>query len=251
MTGLVLDKVSKRFGGVVAADDVALQAPAGRVTGIIGPNGAGKTTLINLITGMAALSAGRVRLGAKDLSELPAHEVGRAGVARTFQNIRLQGEASVLENVMVGFVRLEQSSLLSCLLGLPAAVRETRSTRERAEALLTKFGMRAFANVPAGTLAYGHQRRVEMMRAFAANPQLLLLDEPVAGMNDVEALELGTLFREQADQGVAVLLIEHNMRFMTRICDYLYVLDRGTIIAQGAPREVLGQQNVIAAYLGT
>jgi len=251
VTALNLQGVSKRFGGVVAADQVNLHVPSGKVTGIIGPNGAGKTTLVNLITGMAALSGGTIRLDDLDLSHSPADEVGRAGVARTFQNIRLQAEASVIDNVMIGFQRLETSSVLAGLLGLPSSRRETASVRQRASELLKRFGMERFAEHPAGSLAYGHQRRVEMMRAFASEPKVLLLDEPVAGMNDVEAEELGALFRGRADAGVAVLVIEHNMRFISRISDYLYVLDRGKIIAEGEPRDVLAMPSVIEAYLGS
>ncbi|WP_239142977.1 ABC transporter ATP-binding protein [Variovorax sp. WS11] len=250
MTTLTLEKVSKRFGGVIAAEDVNLRATSGRVTGIIGPNGAGKTTLVNLITGMTTLSSGGIRLDGLDLSRSSADAVGRAGVARTFQNIRLQTDASVLDNVMIGFQRLETSSVIADLLGLPSSRRETARTRNNARSLLEEFGMSRYAQHPAGSLAYGHQRRVEMMRAFAAKPRVLLLDEPVAGMNDVEAEELGALFRDLADSGVAVVVIEHNMRFITSISDYLYVLDRGRIIAEGEPREVLTSSCVIEAYLG-
>jgi branched-chain amino acid transport system ATP-binding protein len=250
VTTLTLDKVCKHFGGVVAAEAVDLRAEGGRVTGIIGPNGAGKTTLVNLITGMTALTSGGIRLDGLDLTRSSADAVGRAGVARTFQNIRLQADASVLDNVMIGLQRLETSSVIANLLGLPSSRRETAQTRSSARALLAKFGMSRYADHPAGSLAYGHQRRVEMMRAFAAQPRVLLLDEPVAGMNDVEAEELGGLFRDLADDGVAVVVIEHNMRFITRISDHLYVLDRGRIIAAGQPREVLASACVIEAYLG-
>lgn len=251
MTTLSLKNLGKSFGGVVAAENVNLDAPAGRVTGVIGPNGAGKTTLVNLVTGMTSLSTGVIELDGRDVSQLPAHRIGQVGVARTFQNIRLQADATVLENVMIGFHRMERSSLWADLLGLPSSLRETRQTRQKALALLTSFGMDRYANHPAGSLAYGHQRRVEMMRAFAAKPSVLLLDEPVAGMNDVEAAELGDLFRAQADAGVAVIVIEHNMRFISRITDHLYVLDRGRIIAHGKPRDVLSDPAVVAAYLGS
>jgi branched-chain amino acid transport system ATP-binding protein len=250
MSTLVLDNVSKRFGGVVAADAVTMEIPAGRVTGIIGPNGAGKTTIVNLVTGMLRLSGGRIALDGRDLTRAFADEVGRAGVARTFQNIRLLAEASVLDNVMIGFHRHEGTSLLAALFGLPAARRETAETRDNAMALIRRFGMERYADHPAGGLAYGHQRRVEMMRALAARPNVLLLDEPVAGMNDVEANELGDIFRGLADEGMAVLLIEHNMRFVARLCDHVYVLDNGRIIAQGRPGQVTADPAVIAAYLG-
>lgn len=250
MTALVLDGVCKYFGGVVAAENVSLRVNSGKVTGIIGPNGAGKTTLINLITGMAALSAGRIELDGVDLSHLPAYRMGLAGIARTFQNIRLQTQEQVVENIMIGFQRLESSSILADLLGLPSSRIETTETRRKAFALLEEFNMRDFAEHPAGSLAYGHQRRVEVMRALASQPRVLLLDEPVAGMNDVEASELGRQFRACADAGMAVLVIEHNMRFISSITDYLYVLDRGKILAEGSPSEVLANPAVVEAYLG-
>lgn len=250
MTALVLDNVTKRFGGVTAAEDLNIEVPPGRITGLIGPNGAGKTTVVNLITGMLPVTSGTIRFGERDLTHAAADEVGRAGVARTFQNIRLLAEATVIDNVMIGFHRHERASVAASLLGLPAARRETRALRARAMALLDRFGMTRFAAHPAGALSYGHQRRVEMMRALATQPALLLLDEPVAGMNDVEAGELGVLFQELAHGGIGVLLIEHNVRFVTSICAHVYVLDGGRLIAEGPPGKVVADAAVIAAYLG-
>ena len=247
---LALDQVSKHFGGVVAADKVSMQVPPGRITGLIGPNGAGKTTIVNLITGMMALTGGSITLGSRDLTTTSPHEVSRAGLARTFQNIRLFKEAPALDNVMGGFHRHETCSLLASLLALPSARAETRRIRDQAHTLLERFGMARYANFPAGGLAYGHQRRVEIMRALASGPSVLLLDEPVAGMNDVEAGELGLIFTELAASGMGVLLIEHNMRFVTRLCEHVYVLDGGRLIADGPPRQVVSDPAVIAAYLG-
>ncbi|SNT32731.1 amino acid/amide ABC transporter ATP-binding protein 1, HAAT family (TC 3.A.1.4.-) [Tardiphaga sp. OK246] len=250
MSGLLLKDVSKAFGGVVAADKVSMDVPPGRVTGVIGPNGAGKTTLINLITGMLTLPSGEILLDGENLGKAPAAVVGERGVARTFQNIRLLPDETVIDNVMVGFNRLERSSIVSDLLGLPASRKETHETRNRTMSLLEKFGMGGLAYHPAGSLSYGHQRRVEMMRAIASDPKVILLDEPVAGMNEVESDEMAKVFRGWADRGAAVLIIEHNMRFISSISDYLYVLDRGKIIAEGSPKNVLGNPDVIAAYLG-
>ncbi len=250
MSTLVLERVSKRFGGVIAADNVSMEVPPGRITGLIGPNGAGKTTIVNLITGLMELTAGTIKLGDRDLTTTSPHEVSRAGLARTFQNIRLFKEAPVIDNVMGGFHRHETCSLVSSLFALPSARAETRMLREKAGVLLEKFGMSRYAQYPAGGLAYGHQRRVEMMRALASGPTVLLLDEPVAGMNDVEANELGVIFRELAAGGMAVLLIEHNMRFVTKLCEHIYVLDGGRLIAEGAPKQVTSDPAVIAAYLG-
>ena len=250
MAALVLNNVSKRFGGLLAVSDVNLEVPPGRITGLIGPNGAGKTTVVNMITGLLKLTTGNILLGDRDITTAEAHEVAYAGVSRTFQNIRLLPEATVLENVVIGFHVHVKSSLFAQLLGLPSSLRESPKLFERGWQLLERFGMTRFADHPAGSLAYGHQRRVEMMRAVATDPQILLLDEPVAGMNDVEAAELGTVFNELAAGGIGLLLIEHNIRFVNQLCQKVYVLDSGAMIAQGTPQEVMHNPAVIAAYLG-
>ncbi len=251
MSALQLDHVSKHFGGVTAADEIVMTIPRGRITGMIGPNGAGKTTVVNLITGMLKADAGHIVYDERDLTQAPATEVCRSGIARTFQNIRLLSEATVLDNVVIGFHRHERCSTISSLLGLPSARRETAELRERARLLLKRFGMTAYERHPAGGLAYGHQRRVEMMRALASEPTLLLLDEPVAGMNDVEAGALGAIFREIVRGGIGILLIEHNLRFVTGLCEFVYVLDGGRLIAEGEPRAVVQNPLVIDAYLGS
>ena len=248
--GLVLDGVTRAFGGVVAVDDLSLTVEPGRITGLIGPNGAGKSTVVNLITGLLRLTAGRIRLDGRDITEAEAPEVARAGIARTFQTVRLLKEASVLDNVVAGFHRHERAGLAAGLLGLPSALREGRDLRRRAAAILERFGMADFADLPAGSLSYGHQRRVEMMRALAMEPRLLLLDEPVAGMNDVEADALGRIFAELARDGLGVLLIEHNMRFVLSLCAEIHVIDSGRLIASGTPAAVRRDPAVIAAYLG-
>lgn len=250
MTALQIESVAKRFGGITAVDDLTMGVPMGKITGLIGPNGAGKTTVVNLITGVYALDQGSIRFGDLDLTEAPAHIVGQAGVARTFQSIRLLGETSVLDNIMIGFHRHERAPVLAQLLGLPIARRETAELRERAQALLSRFGMSRYTDYPAGGLSYGDQRRVEIMRALASEPEILLLDEPVAGMNDIEAERLGEVFLDLARDGMGVLLIEHNIRFIVRVCEYLHVLDGGCAIAQGTPDEIVADPAVIAAYLG-
>jgi branched-chain amino acid transport system ATP-binding protein len=249
--GLELRALCKRFGGVVAADDVNMSVPPGRITGLIGPNGAGKTTIVNLVTGMLSVTSGTITFDGRDLTHAPAHEIARAGLARTFQNIRLMPEASILDNVMVGFHRHETSGLLSAILRLPSAARETRETRAKAMALIERFGLTALADHPAGGLSYGHQRRVEIMRALATDPRLILLDEPVAGMNDVESAEMAEVIRALAAEGRAILLIEHDMRFVTGLCDHVYALDGGRLIAEGTARAVLSDPVVIEAYLGS
>jgi len=251
MIALQLENVTRHFGGLPAVDGVSIEVPKGRITGLIGPNGAGKTTVVNLITGILKVTSGRVLINGQDMTHAEAAQLARAGIARTFQNIRLIGEATVIENVVAGFHRHEQTSLLANLLGLPSAHAERRMFEAKAHDLLKQFGMEAFANHAAGSLSYGHQRRIEMMRALATDPLILLLDEPVAGMNDTEAGGLGEIFQIAADQGVAILLIEHNMRFVMSLCEHIYVLASGRLIAEGDPDHVGRHPRVIEAYLGS
>lgn len=247
---LRVDRLCKRFGGLDAVSNLSFDVEAGRITGLIGPNGAGKTTVVNLITGLLAATDGQILLNGRNVTKYTAYELARSGVARTFQNIRLLDGASVLDNVVAGFHRHEHTSLFANLFGLPAAHRELRDFRERARQLLARFDMTRFADYPAGSLSYGHQRRVEMMRALAMQPALLLLDEPVAGMNDAEAYELGEIFQGLARDGIGILLIEHNMRFVMSYCRQLYVVNTGKLIASGAPEAVSNDPLVIKAYLG-
>jgi branched-chain amino acid transport system ATP-binding protein len=248
---LQAEAVSKRFGGVEAVSGLTIAIEAGRITGLIGPNGAGKTTMVNLITGLLGATSGRITFRGEDITDLTAQEVARRGVARTFQNIRLLKEASVLDNVIVGFHSRETTTLLDNLLGLPSARSERKKFVEAARGLIKRFSMDQYASNLAGGLSYGHQRRVEMMRALAMDPALLLLDEPVAGMNDVEADELGVIFRALANDGIAVLLIEHNMRFVMSHCEHIYVVNAGRLIASGPPETVSSDPTVIEAYLGS
>lgn len=250
MTALTLNGISCQFGGLRAVKDVSFSVPAGSITGLIGPNGAGKTTVVNLISGFLKLSGGRICIGDIDISRAEAHRIARAGIARTFQNIRLIGDASVLDNVVSGFHQYEQSGLWTNLLNVRAVLRERRELEKRALALLDRFGMAGFASYAARNLSYGHQRRLEIIRALALQPRVLLLDEPVAGMNDAEAHSLGAVLKEICDQGTAILLIEHNMRFVMSLCSHIYVLAAGELIAQGSPAEIRRDPAVVTAYLG-
>ena len=247
---LKLINVSKNFGGVVASKDVNIAVPKGKITGLIGPNGAGKTTIVNMITGMFAVSGGTITVEDRDITRASADEICRAGLARTFQNIRILPENSVLENILIGFHRHETCSALAALLGLPSSRRESATIRRKAGELLARFGMSDFAEYPAGSLSYGHQRKVEMMRALASEPDYILLDEPIAGMNEVESDVLAELFADLAKSGKGILLIEHNIPFVTRLCEQIYVLDGGRLIAEGPPEEVLRDPAVITAYIG-
>lgn len=247
---LELRSVSRHFGGVPAVAGVDLSARAGAITGLIGPNGAGKTTVVNLVSGFLHLTSGQVLLEGRNVSRSEAAVLARAGIARTYQNIRLIPDATVIENVLAGFHRHEVTGFWANALGLPRARAEAAKYLLEADTLLKRFQMTEFAGHRAGNLSYGHQRRIEIMRALATSPKLLLLDEPVAGMNDAEAGSLGEIFREIAADGVAILLIEHNIRLVSSICSYLYVLSSGRSICEGVPDEVFRDQRVIEAYLG-
>jgi len=251
MKRLRLEHVTRSFGGLHAVSDVDMHVEPGRVTGLIGPNGAGKSTVVNLITGLLTLDQGRVLLEGADIAKLEPPEVARLGIARTFQNVRLLKEASVLDNVVAGLYLQDDTSLLSKLVGLPVQRRQARDFKSRAAEQLTRFRMTEYAALLAGELPYGHQRRVEIMRALVRQPAVLLLDEPCAGMNDAEAHVLGKAFRALAAEGLAVLLIEHNMRLVLDICDDIYVLASGKIIGHGSPGEIRQSPAVIDAYLGT
>ena len=250
MNSLVMHDVSKLFGGVHAVENFSLTLKPGVITGLIGPNGAGKTTVINILTGLMSPSAGSVIFGDKKLPPGSPAEIARHGIARTFQNIRLLREASVLDNVVIGCHRLDRTSLLANCIGLPSVWRERRAFRARARELIAEFSMTEQAEYAAGGLSYGHQRRVEIMRALAMQPVHLLLDEPVAGMNDVEANELGKIIRRVADSGIGVLLVEHNVNLVLKLCDVIYVMSGGLEIANGTPSEIERNPAVIEAYLG-
>jgi branched-chain amino acid transport system ATP-binding protein len=250
MAELKLDNVSRHFFGVQAVKDLTMSIAAGRITGLIGPNGAGKTTVVNMITGLLKLSGGRILLDDRDIGQLQPDQIARLGVARTFQNIRLLKEASVIDNIAVGFHVSDESSFVAQALGLPSVRRTRVQMNERVRKLLAEFAMSEYAECLAGELSYGHQRRVEIMRALALEPDVLLLDEPVAGMNDVEAHELGAIFRSLADRGLAVLVIEHNMDLVMKLCDEVYVLESGELISHGVPEQVRADPRVIEAYLG-
>jgi branched-chain amino acid transport system ATP-binding protein len=245
-----LEGASRHFSGVQAVKGLSMSVLPGQITGLIGPNGAGKTTVVNLISGLLKLNGGRIRLDDRDIGELAPQEVALLGVARTFQNIRLLNEVNVIDNILVGFHRSDRTSFPAQALGLLSVRRTRAALAERARALLAEFAMGEYAQCLAGELSYGHQRRVEIMRALAPEPKVLLLDEPVAGMGDVEADKLAVIFRRLAVRGLAVLLIEHNMRLVMSLCDEVYVLASGELIAHGAPEQVRTDSAVIDAYLG-
>jgi len=247
---LKISGVGKRFGGLQALSDVSLSIQGGQIYGLIGPNGAGKTTLFNVITGLYQPDGGEFELNGHPYSPSSPHEVARAGIARTFQNIRLFGDMTALENVMVGrHVRTHQG-IIGAVLRHRAARDEESAIQQRAFELLSFVGIAHLAGRTARHLSYGDQRRVEIARALATDPLLLALDEPAAGMNATEKESLRVLLLTIREQGTTILLIEHDVKLVMGLCDRLTVLDYGKVIAEGTPAEVQKHPAVIAAYLG-
>jgi len=242
--------VNKRFGGLQALADVGVTIRRGQIYGLIGPNGAGKTTFFNVLTGLYTPDSGSFELGGKPYSPSEPHKVAEAGIARTFQNIRLFPEMTALENVMVGRHVRTRATALGAVLRTPSQRAEEKAIRARALELLDYVGIRRYADFQARTLAYGDQRRLEIARALATDPKLLALDEPAAGMNATEKLSLRELLSHIRSDGTTILLIEHDVKLVMGLCDRVTVLDYGKIIAEGTPAEVQRNSAVIVAYLG-
>jgi branched-chain amino acid transport system ATP-binding protein len=249
---LSVNNISMRFMGLTALDSVTFKVVRGEVHAVIGPNGAGKTTLFNIISGVQKPSSGTVVLDpAGDLSLVPLSKRAELGMMRTFQNIRLFGSMSVIENVLLGSTCLTRGALFNAALGLPAARREERETVRDAYQLLDRVGLANEALAPALSLSYGAQRRLEIARALAGRPRLLMLDEPAAGMNDAERDALSDLIATIRDDGVSVLIVEHDMPFINKLSDRVTVLNFGRLIASGSPSQVCRDPAVIEAYLGS
>ncbi len=250
MTILEAQQIAMAFGGVRAIDDVSLSVQAGQVFSIIGPNGAGKTTLFNVFSGLYRPQEGRVRLCGEDVTGLPPHRLARRGLSRTFQNLQIFFRMTALENVMVGRHRHERASVIADVLHIPSVGRQNRKTADAARAALAQVGLKSEADRAASALPYGALKRLEIARALASEPKVLLLDEPAAGCNPVETRELEDIIRAIAKSGITVMLVEHDMKLVMNVSDHIHVLANGRTLAEGRAADIRTNPQVIEAYLG-
>ncbi len=247
---LKLNGITKVFGGLTALEDVSFAVEAGSITGVIGPNGAGKTTLFNIVTGLYTQTTGSVILDRQDISFLETEKLAALGLVRTFQNVELFREMTVLENVMVGLHTKSKSGIFSCAFRLPGQMKEEKTIREKGREWLEFTGLGDLAETTAGSLPFGKGRLLEISRALAAQPKIILMDEPAAGLNSRETFELASLIRKIKDSGVTVVLVEHDMDLVMDVCQSIVVLNLGKKLAHGTPREIQENPEVISAYLG-
>ncbi|MGC9975871.1 MAG: ABC transporter ATP-binding protein [Syntrophales bacterium] len=247
---LKVEGITKQFGGLTALQGVSFSIAAGEITGIIGPNGAGKTTLFNIVTGIYDPTSGKVYYAGTDITGFPPEKLAGLGMVRTFQGIELFAQMTVLENVMVGLHTKSRSGIFASALKLPAHLREERYIRERAISWLEFAGIAELAHVQAANLPFGKGRLLEIARALAIEPKIILLDEPAAGLNSKETSDLSALIRRIKDSGITVALVEHDMELVMEICSRIVVLNLGHKLAEGTPRQIQEDEQVITAYLG-
>jgi branched-chain amino acid transport system ATP-binding protein len=248
---LIVEDLAISFGGVLAVGGVSFQARKGEILSIIGPNGAGKTTLFNMVSGLNKPHMGQVQLAGKDVTGYEPFRLARLGMSRTFQNLQIFSRLSVIENVMIGRSRWERTNVLADMLGLSSVHRQNAETRQAAYRILEKMGFADQADVIAGNLSYGALKRLEIARALASEPAVLLLDEPAAGCNAVETEEIVQVIKSIASTDVAIVLIEHDMKMVMRLSNHVVVLNGGRLLAEGPPDVVRNNPDVISAYLGT
>ena len=247
---LKVEHVTQKFGGLTALSEINIRINRGEIVGVIGPNGAGKTTLFNLITGIYTPTEGRICLEGEDITGKKPYRIAEMGISRTFQNIRLFKKLTVMDNVIIGMHSRTKSNLLDAVFKTPRRRREEKAGVQKALECLDFLHLKELRYHLADSLPYGAQRRLEIARCLATSPKVILLDEPAAGMNEQETMELMEIIRKLKKGGYTILLIEHDMKFVMNICDRLYVLDYGVQIAQGVPEEIKNNQKVIEAYLG-
>jgi branched-chain amino acid transport system ATP-binding protein len=250
VTLLRIEGITKRFGGLTAVGGVSLEVNQGEIVGLIGPNGAGKTTFFNILTGIYKPDQGSISFEGAEIAGIKPFRIAQQGISRTFQNIRLLKEETVLDNVKVGMFRTTNSGLWASILGFRAARDEEQFVTEESLRILETVGLKGYEEEVAGSLSYGNQRRVEIARALVSQPKLLLLDEPTAGMNAGEVQEMTELIKQIQQKGTTVILIEHNVAMVVELCDRIAVLDHGVKIADGEPEAIISHPDVIEAYIG-
>lgn len=247
---LKVENICKSFGGLKAVNDVSLSIPKGAIVSLIGPNGAGKTTLFNIITGFYKADSGSILFDGKRINDLKIHDFVKIGMARTFQNVRIFKELTVLENVIAGFQGIDTSTALGVLFNTRKKRSVENEMKQKAQQLLEEFGYTEYQDQKCKNLPYGIQKKLEIIRALTCNPKLLLLDEPAAGLNNQESVELRGYISALRDRGHTIVLIEHDMKLVMDISDYVYVMDYGTLLTQGTPDEVKSNPKVIEVYMG-